>query len=158
MDCNPPGSSVHEIFQARILESVAISFSRGIFLNQASNPHLLCLLHWQAGSLPLAPQTWGPWNAASAAEGLNLSFQFSLINFNLNSYMYLYSTAEAYSEDFCHLSAHWVNSPSRRAPEVWKPGGWKHLRLGGNPPPLQEDLKKLPHSPQITSQKWQSTY
>ena len=29
MDCNPPGSSVHEILQARILEWVAISFSRG---------------------------------------------------------------------------------------------------------------------------------
>ena len=28
MDCSPPGSSVHEIFQARILESVAIPFSR----------------------------------------------------------------------------------------------------------------------------------
>ena len=29
MDCNPQGSSVHEIFQARILEWVAISFSGG---------------------------------------------------------------------------------------------------------------------------------
>ena len=29
MDCSPPGSSVHEISQARILECVAISFSRG---------------------------------------------------------------------------------------------------------------------------------
>ena len=29
MDCSPPGSSVHGILQARILESVAISFSRG---------------------------------------------------------------------------------------------------------------------------------
>ena len=29
MDCNLPGSSVHGIFQARILEWVAISFSRG---------------------------------------------------------------------------------------------------------------------------------
>ena len=29
MDCCPPGSSVHEIFQARILEWVVISFSRG---------------------------------------------------------------------------------------------------------------------------------
>ena len=28
MDCSPAGSSVHEIFQARILEWVAISFSR----------------------------------------------------------------------------------------------------------------------------------
>ena len=29
MDCSPPGSSVHGIFQARILEWFAISFSRG---------------------------------------------------------------------------------------------------------------------------------
>ena len=29
MDCSPPGSSIHEILQARILEWVAISFSRG---------------------------------------------------------------------------------------------------------------------------------
>ena len=28
---------------------------QGIFPNQGSNPRLLCLLHWQAGSLPLAP-------------------------------------------------------------------------------------------------------
>ena len=28
MDCGPPGSSVHEIFQARILEWAAISSSR----------------------------------------------------------------------------------------------------------------------------------
>ena len=29
MDCSPPGSSVHGILQARILEQVAISSSRG---------------------------------------------------------------------------------------------------------------------------------
>ena len=29
LDCCPPGFSVHEIFQGRILEGVAISFSRG---------------------------------------------------------------------------------------------------------------------------------
>ena len=29
LDCSPPGSSVHGILQARILEWVAISFSRG---------------------------------------------------------------------------------------------------------------------------------
>ena len=27
----------------------------GIFSIQGSNPHLLCLLHWQVGSLPLGP-------------------------------------------------------------------------------------------------------
>ena len=29
MDCSLPGSSVHEIFQAIVLEWIAISFSRG---------------------------------------------------------------------------------------------------------------------------------
>ena len=29
MDCSPPGSSVHEIYKARILEWIAIPFSRG---------------------------------------------------------------------------------------------------------------------------------
>ena len=28
---------------------------QGVFLTQGSNLHLLCLLHWQADSLPLAP-------------------------------------------------------------------------------------------------------
>ena len=42
MDCSLPGSSVHGIFQARILEWVAISFSRG-----SSQPrdrtHVFCI-------------------------------------------------------------------------------------------------------------------
>ena len=29
MDCSPPGSSVHEILQARILECIAIASFRG---------------------------------------------------------------------------------------------------------------------------------
>ena len=51
MDCSLPGSSIHGILQARTLEWVAISSSRGIFLTQRLNPHLL---HWQADSLPLS--------------------------------------------------------------------------------------------------------
>ena len=50
MDCSPPGSSIHGIFQARVLEWVAISYSRGLFPTHGSNLHLL---HWQADSLPL---------------------------------------------------------------------------------------------------------
>ena len=53
MDHSPPSSSVHGIFQAKILEQVAISSSR-IFLTQGWNLSLLHLLHWQAGSLPLS--------------------------------------------------------------------------------------------------------
>ena len=51
----PSGSSVHWILEARMLEWVAMSSSRGIFLTQGLNLCLLCLLHWQAGSWPLAP-------------------------------------------------------------------------------------------------------
>ena len=48
-DCSLPGSSVHGILQARILEWAAISFSRG-----SSQPRYgTHLLHWQADSLPL---------------------------------------------------------------------------------------------------------
>jgi len=51
-DCCPPGSAVHGILQARILKWVAL---QGSFPTQRLNPCLLCLLNWQAGSLPLAP-------------------------------------------------------------------------------------------------------
>ena len=54
MDCSPPGSSVHGISQARILEWAAISSSRGIFPTRGLNLCLLCVLHWPADSLPLS--------------------------------------------------------------------------------------------------------
>ena len=53
MDCNPWGSSVHGILQARILEWVAISFSRASARPRDwTNPHLL---YWQEDSLPTEP-------------------------------------------------------------------------------------------------------
>ena len=54
MDCNPPGTSVHGILQARRLEWVAMPPSRGIFPTQGWNPHLL---HWQAD--PLSSEPYG---------------------------------------------------------------------------------------------------
>ena len=56
VDCSPPGCSVHGIFQARILEWVAISYSGD--LHNPGIEKILCfwhLLHWQADSSPLAP-------------------------------------------------------------------------------------------------------
>ena len=41
VDCSPPGSSVHGMSQARILEWVAIPLLQGIFLTQGSNSGLL---------------------------------------------------------------------------------------------------------------------
>ena len=40
MDCSLSGSSVHGIFQAKVLGWIVISFSRGIFPTQESNPGL----------------------------------------------------------------------------------------------------------------------
>ena len=45
MDCSPPGSSVHRILPARVLEWAAIPFSQGLNLY---------FLHWQADSLPVS--------------------------------------------------------------------------------------------------------
>ena len=53
MDCSPPGSSVHGIFQARILEWGATPSSKG-----SSHPgfeHLRCLLHCKWISLSTEP-------------------------------------------------------------------------------------------------------
>ena len=54
MDHSLPGSSVHEILQARILEWVAMpSFRRSSQLRDQT--HISCLLLWQLGSLPQVP-------------------------------------------------------------------------------------------------------
>ena len=61
MDCSLPGSSVHGILWARIQEWVAMPSSEDLSdpaiepVTQGSNLHLLCLLHWQADSLPVMP-------------------------------------------------------------------------------------------------------
>ena len=55
MDCSPPGSSVHGISQTKILEWVAISFSRGSSQPNDQSCVSLHLLRWQVGSSPLAP-------------------------------------------------------------------------------------------------------
>ena len=64
LDCSSPGFSVRGVLQARILEWVAVSFSRE---SSWSNSSLLCLLHWQVGSLWLAPpgKPFCSWDAAN---------------------------------------------------------------------------------------------
>ena len=52
MDCNPPGSSVHEILQARILEWVAIPFSR-VSAQPRDGTHVSCTGWW-------IPDHWAP--------------------------------------------------------------------------------------------------
>ena len=68
MDCNLLGSSVHGIFQARILERVAVSCSRGSSRPRNQSYCLLHLLHRQ-NSLPLAPP---------GKQGMQLDFKIFL--------------------------------------------------------------------------------
>ena len=55
MDCSRPGSSVHEIVQARRLEGTAIPSSGGsAWRRDGTGVSCICLLHWQVDSLPLS--------------------------------------------------------------------------------------------------------
>ena len=70
MDYSPQGYPVHGILQARILEWVAISFSRRIFPTQVSNPHLLHLLHCRAKN----GLNWASGGCKALVEGMQLEW------------------------------------------------------------------------------------
>ena len=53
MDCSTPGSSVLHYLPGKNTKVSCHFFLWGIFLTQGLNPCLLCLLHWQADSVPL---------------------------------------------------------------------------------------------------------
>ena len=55
MDCSLPGSSVHGNSPGKNTGVGCHALLQGIFPTQGLNLCLLCLLHYQAGSLPLAP-------------------------------------------------------------------------------------------------------
>ena len=55
MDCSPSGSSVHGDSPGKNTGMGCPALLQGIFPTQGLNPHILPLLHWQAGSLPWAP-------------------------------------------------------------------------------------------------------
>ena len=55
MDYSPPGSSVHGDSPGKNTRVGCHALLQGIFPTPGSNPCLLSILHWQVGSLPLAP-------------------------------------------------------------------------------------------------------
>ena len=58
-----PGFFVQGIFPGNNTGVGYHALLQGIFPTQGLNPHLLCLLHWQVGSLPLAPPGQDRWEA-----------------------------------------------------------------------------------------------
>ena len=55
MDCSPRGSSVHGDSAGKNTRVGCHALLQGIFPTPGSNPCLLSILHWQVGSLSLAP-------------------------------------------------------------------------------------------------------
>ena len=104
MDCSPPGSSVHGIFQTRILEWVAISFSRGL-PNPRIKPASPMSPALQVDSLPLSH--WG--NPESPEAGPeNTSFTFGLTVFTALSYRpawksFLFELFHGFQNTLCNL-------------------------------------------------------
>ena len=75
---SPPGSSVHRIYQARILEWVAISFSRGF-----SWPRDRTLISCTAGRIPYCWVTRKAWWLHTKRH----TFQSSLKNYMIGSFL-----------------------------------------------------------------------
>ena len=70
MDCGRSGLSVHGFPKQEYWSGF---LPQGIFLTQESNLRLLCLLHWQAGSLPLAPPGKPIWHIDLMKWSINIA-------------------------------------------------------------------------------------
>ena len=75
MDCSPPGSSVHGDSPGKNTGVGCHALLQGIFPTQGLNLHLSCLLHWQAGSLPLVPP--GNYNVHPQIHQGHLKMQYA---------------------------------------------------------------------------------
>ena len=89
MDCGLPGSSVHGIFQARLLEWVTISFSRGSSQSK-DRSHVSCVYC-------IAGKFFIYWTILEGTSGLGLIFRFVTISctkyFNSLSIIFFYHMA-----------------------------------------------------------------
>ena len=86
VECSPPGSSVHGILQARVLEWVAISFSRG-----SSPPRdrtSISYVSWLAGGFFTTSATW----------------EVSLLSFKTLVKLINFCKAVSYLSSMSHLS------------------------------------------------------
>ena len=85
MDCNLPGSSVHGILRARILEWVAISFSRGSSPSR-DRTHVSCigrqfLYHWTTREAPRYPRLLTEAQTGPPVSGPDHSGNLPMCNF-----------------------------------------------------------------------------
>ena len=107
MDCSPPGSSVHEIFQARILEWVAIAFSKG-----SSQPRNRTWVSYTAGRF------FTSWPTREALTGIQIKYEgytlrykdallFKIYKTNIYPW-YIYNNNN--NNEFMSISPNWLNN------------------------------------------------
>ena len=105
MDCNPPGSSVHGILQARILEWVATSSSRGS--SRLSNLCLLQLLRWRQTFFFLPLSHWGSplrWYLKSILHRSEIIYLSSSLVFRMNIPSRIPSLCNKFAGEGWHVS------------------------------------------------------
>ena len=123
LDCSPPGPSVHGILQNTRVGCRALL--QGIFPTQGSNPYLLHLLHWQAGSLPLALPGRTFRSSGFISEGYKVSILWDLMFKRITGRKNL-RTAQV-EEDCCSAAQPCLTpyNPTDCSP----PGSWVHRIL-----------------------------
>ena len=155
---SPSGSSVQGALQGRILEGVVISVSRvsSCFLTQGSNPHLLSLLHWQAGSLLLAPPGKPPHSHHAYRVKLPTQLSFlipcSLTASNSGIFKKLNSSSLSL-EEFLKSSVPqslyilmWIKKKKKKKSGQWEKSQcqlkkfWKGQLMKSVPPPLSSEV------------------
>ena len=143
MDCSPPGSSGHGISQARILEWVAISFSRGIFPTQGLKPCLLCLLHYKQILYLLSHRGshWEPTNEGPQMWGwlLELCFIFPILT-------------SVRSPTWLQNGAKWNETKGIEGKETEVLDSWAGVRIQVQG--LVSTLTKGPHHPLTAAPRW----
>ena len=106
MDCSPPASSVHGIFQAVVLKWGAIAFSGSVYELEAISGEVL---HWK-------PLWWGCWNWETqcslllhATQESSSSFLMMLRSSKVSRWISLQYSEESFKLLFSHCIPTWVN-------------------------------------------------
>ena len=91
VDCSPPGSSVHVDSRQEHWSLLPCSPPRELS-NPGIQPHLLRLLHWHAGSLPLANKmdSFYPLNLTAAFDTLSLLYSEILLTWLMIPFLSLF--------------------------------------------------------------------
>ena len=106
MDYSLPGSSVQGDSPGKNTGMGCLALLQGIFPTQGSNLHLLHLLHWQVGSLPLEPPRtpWTPFKEYHILSLRKMHLRFiHIVVWGLLSFVAeLYSIVEIYHNLLTH--------------------------------------------------------